>query len=96
MALPWKWRRWCLNTFLGFKIHSGSGIGIALVLPKHLVMEDHSSVGHLTVCKGLDRLVVGQFECAGPGVGRVMRAVRRSNGWSSDRYWSEWVDPQPN
>ena len=58
IPLPWPLRRWFLNHLLGFDIHPTSRIGISLLLPKHLVMGEHSFVGHLTICRGLDRLVL--------------------------------------
>jgi hypothetical protein len=59
MLLPWTVRRRALKLFFGYSLHPTSRIGIAWVLPKHLVMEEHSRIGHLTVCKGMDLLHLG-------------------------------------
>ena len=53
---PWTIRRWLLVTFLGYSIHPNSRIGWAWIFPNNLIMETGSSIGHLTVCKGLDLL----------------------------------------
>ena len=56
LLCPWTIRRWLLATFLGYSIHPSSRIGRAWVFTKKLIMEAGSSIGHLTVCKGLDLL----------------------------------------
>lgn len=53
-CLPWPVRRWALNTFCGYRIHRTARLGLALVMPRRLVMEEHSYIGHLTVCLNLD------------------------------------------
>jgi serine acetyltransferase len=53
---PWGLRRWILTQFFGYEIHPNSHIGLAWVFPKKLVMEEGSSIGTLTVCKGIDLL----------------------------------------
>ena len=55
-AIPWPAKRWLLLKLYGYEIHETSRIGLAWVFPDKLVMEAHSSIGHLTVCKGM-RLV---------------------------------------
>lgn len=64
---PWPIRRWLLERFFGYDIHPTSRIGIAWVFPQHLVMEAHSKIGHLTVCKGLDLLWLKQHASIGRG-----------------------------
>jgi len=54
--LPWSIRRVVLSKTLGYQLHPTSRIGWCLLVPRRLVMEEHSSVGHLTVCKGVDLL----------------------------------------
>jgi acetyltransferase-like isoleucine patch superfamily enzyme len=54
--LPWPLRRRLLVIAFGYKIHPTSRIGFAWVMPEQLIMEPYSSIGTLTVCKGL-RLV---------------------------------------
>lgn len=67
LFLPWFVRRRALNRFLGYKIHRDSRIGFAWVFPKHLIMDAHSSIGHLTVCKGLTLLQMGEHAVIGRG-----------------------------
>lgn len=53
-CLPWPLRRWVLNTFYGYKIHRTARLGFCFPVAKHLIMEEHSRIGHLTVCVHLD------------------------------------------
>lgn len=64
---PWAIRRWLLEKFLGYKIHPTSRIGVAWVRPRHLIMEAHASIGHLTVCKGLHTLWLHEHAIIGRG-----------------------------
>ncbi|WP_297174566.1 hypothetical protein, partial [Thermomonas sp.] len=54
--LPWTLRRWFLRAAFGYQIDDTAWIGWALVLPKQLIMEPDSKIGHLTVVKGIDLL----------------------------------------
>lgn len=65
MLLPWSMRRRLLERRFGFAIHPTSRIGFAWILPSRLVMEEHSRIGNLTVCKGLDLLHVGAHAVIG-------------------------------
>jgi acetyltransferase-like isoleucine patch superfamily enzyme len=64
---PWGIRRLILQSLFGYQIHPTSRIGFAYVLPKMLVMEAHSRIGHFTVCKGLDLLQLKQHSAIGRG-----------------------------
>ena len=55
-VIPWPAKRWLLLKLYGYEIHETSRIGLAWVFPEQLVMEAHSRIDHLTVCKGM-RLV---------------------------------------
>lgn len=67
VLLPWPIRRWLLEKVFGYRIHPLSRIGIAWVRPQRLVMEAHSRIGHLTVCKGLELLWLKQNASIGKG-----------------------------
>jgi len=56
LLLPWTFRRWILVKVFGYKIDPTSRITFAWVMPKQLIMEAHSHIGALTVCRGLDLL----------------------------------------
>jgi hypothetical protein len=56
MLLPWNLRRAFLEKQFGFQIHPTARIGFAWVFPSRLIMEEGSSIGHLTVAKNLDLL----------------------------------------
>ena len=53
-CLPWPLRRWALTKFFGYKIHRTARLGFCLLLAKDIIMEEHTSIGHLTVCIHLD------------------------------------------
>jgi acetyltransferase-like isoleucine patch superfamily enzyme len=59
MLLPWDLRRALLEKQFGFSIHASSHIGFAWILPRRLIMEEGSRIGHLTFCKNIDLLHLG-------------------------------------
>ncbi len=63
--MPWALRRRVLNALLGYQIHPTSRIGLAWITPRQLRMDAHSSIGHLSVCKGLDLLALGDHSSIG-------------------------------
>ena len=54
--LPWPLRRSFLEKQFGFQIHPTARIGLAWILPNRLIMEEGSTIGPATVCKGIDLL----------------------------------------
>jgi len=54
--LPWPLRRSFLEKQFGFQIHPTARIGLAWILPNRLIMEEGSTIGTATVCKGIDLL----------------------------------------
>lgn len=58
--MPWGLRRWMLERFAGYRLHPASRIGISLICPEELVMEEGARIGHLNVCKGVRRLHLGR------------------------------------
>jgi acetyltransferase-like isoleucine patch superfamily enzyme len=67
LPLPWVLRRVLLQLFCGYTLHPTSYIGWALVYVDELVLGEHASIGHLTVCKGLRRLHMGAHSSIGRG-----------------------------
>jgi acetyltransferase-like isoleucine patch superfamily enzyme len=67
LPLPWFLRRVLLELFCGYSLHPTSRIGLSLIYPDELVMGEYSSIGHLTVCKGLRRLHMGVHSSIGRG-----------------------------
>jgi acetyltransferase-like isoleucine patch superfamily enzyme len=65
VLLPWPLRRPLLQWIYGYRLHRTSRIGLAWVFPERLVLEQHASIGHLTVVKGLDLLSLGQHAIVG-------------------------------
>jgi hypothetical protein len=66
-VLPWSLRRDFLEKQFGYTIHPSARIGLAWIAPERLVMEAHSSIGHLTVCKGLSLLHLREHALIGRG-----------------------------
>ena len=58
LFLPWKIRRYLLNRFWRFDIHSTAYIGFSYVYPKSLVMEAGARIGHLNVAIHLDKILL--------------------------------------
>jgi acetyltransferase-like isoleucine patch superfamily enzyme len=58
--LPWALRRRLLVAAFGYRIHPTSYIGFAWVMPKQLILDPHSQIGTLTVCRGLQFLHLKQ------------------------------------
>lgn len=56
VLLPWRLKRFLLRVLFRYELHPRSYIGIAWVFPRQLVLGEGASIGHLTVCKGLERL----------------------------------------
>ena len=67
MFLPWHLKRALLRLALGWDIDRRARIGFAFVAPRHLVMSQGSRIGHLTVCKGLETLKLGNHALIGRG-----------------------------
>jgi len=65
MLLPWELRRSLLEKQFGYSIHPSSRIGFAWILPRRLIMEEGSRIGHLTVCKNIDLLHLGAHAIVG-------------------------------
>lgn len=63
--LPWPIRRRLLRLFFGYSLHPTSRLGRCWIYPRFLEMAEHSRIGDLTVCKGLDRLSLGPWATIG-------------------------------
>ncbi len=67
LLLPWPIRRIFLERFFGFSLHPTSHLGFAWIFPRRLVLGANATIGHLTVCKGLDLLQLGDSSSIGRG-----------------------------
>lgn len=67
ILFPWPLRRRLLALCFGYRLHPRSRIGLALVVPGKLVMEEGASIGHFTLCKGLDLLHLEAHASIGRG-----------------------------
>lgn len=67
LLLPWRLRRIFLIKIYRYELHPDSYIGVAWIFPERLIMNGHSRIGHLTVCKGLALLQLGE----GATIGRA-------------------------
>ena len=57
-VLPWPVRRYILQKALGFHFDPGAKIGLSVLLCRELRMGANASIGHLTLVKGLDQLIM--------------------------------------
>ena len=61
MPFPWSLRRRLLSAMLDFELHPSATMGFSLVIPDgRLVMEAGSHIGHLTLARGMDNVILGQ------------------------------------
>jgi len=67
LLLPWALRRHWLRLCFGYQLHPTARIGCAWIMPRRLVMAEHTRIGHLTVCKGLDLLHLQAHSLIGRG-----------------------------
>lgn len=65
MFLPWPLRRAILRGMFGYEIADDSRIGLSLIYPKQLVLKSGARIGHLSVCKDIDRLELGEAASIG-------------------------------
>ena len=65
VLLPWRLKRFVLRSAYGYEVHATARIGLAWVFPRRLIMGAHSSIGHLTVCKGMELLSLGEHASVG-------------------------------
>jgi serine acetyltransferase len=59
-ALPWSLRRRWLTFWFGYDLHPTSRLGLSLFMPEHLVMREGARIGHLNVCRRVDRVELGE------------------------------------
>src|SRR5437868_1938045 len=67
LVFPWSIRRSILEKQLGYSIHPSCRIGLSWILPTRLIMEEGSTIGHLTMCKNVDLLHLGAHSTIGRG-----------------------------
>lgn len=60
VLMPWKLRRLILNRFYHYNIHPKARIGFSYIYPKHLVMEEGATIGHLNVAVHLNMIKMGR------------------------------------
>jgi acetyltransferase-like isoleucine patch superfamily enzyme len=65
VIIPWCLRRRILTCFWRYDLHPSSRIGLAWVFPEHLSMGAHASIGHLTVCRNVQRIQMGESAIIG-------------------------------
>jgi acetyltransferase-like isoleucine patch superfamily enzyme len=67
LALPWAFRLWVLRAVFKYEIAGDARIGFSWIMPDRLIMGPGSRIGHLTVCKGLELLEMGERATIGNG-----------------------------
>jgi acetyltransferase-like isoleucine patch superfamily enzyme len=88
--LPWSIRRELLEKQFGYSLHPSSRIGIAWVFPERLIMEEQTSIGHLTVCKNIALLHLKAHSSLGRG-----NWITGFPLGTSSRHFAEEADRQP-
>jgi acetyltransferase-like isoleucine patch superfamily enzyme len=67
LLLPWEARRRFLERQFGYTIHPMSRIGFSWILPQRLIVEEHATIGHLTLCKNIALLHLKAHASIGNG-----------------------------
>jgi acetyltransferase-like isoleucine patch superfamily enzyme len=65
LILPWPLRRVALVALFGYKIHPTARIGLSIIWSERLEMDAGARIGHLTMCKGLALLKMGEKSSIG-------------------------------
>jgi len=65
IVLPWPLRRALLRSLFGYEIADTSRIGFSWIYPKKLILKDGARIGHLTICKNIDLLEIGESASIG-------------------------------
>lgn len=63
--LPWPYKRFFLQVFFGYQLHPDSYISLAWVYPKKLILQKGASIGLLTVCKGVEEILLEEYATIG-------------------------------
>ena len=77
MLFPWCLRRRLLSWIFGYKIDKTARIGFSIIMPKRLEMSARTKIGHLCICKNIDRLFMG--EDSGIGSFHLITGIPTSN-----------------
>ena len=89
VLFPWVFRRRLLQALFGYELHPESRIGLAWIFPQKLTMARGSSIGHLTVAKGMDLLELGEQA----SIGRLNWISAMPSG--NARYFTHLTARQP-
>ncbi|MBH2018610.1 MAG: acyltransferase [Burkholderiales bacterium] len=57
--LPFKLKRFFYKKLFNFEIHTSARIGMSLVMPEALYMDQYSSIGNFNVIKGVTKVTLG-------------------------------------
>lgn len=63
--LPWSARRYLLSNWLNFRIDRSARIGYSIILADRVILEANAKIGHLTMCKNIDSLWIGDNSSIG-------------------------------
>lgn len=66
LGLPWPWRRRALELGFGYQIDPTARIGCSVILAREVILGAGARIGHLTMCRGLDRVVLAENANIGP------------------------------
>ena len=67
LLMPWRFQRFLLIKWFGYKIHPTARIGLAWIYPTYLEMCENSRIDHLNIAINLDKIVLAEEVSIGRG-----------------------------
>lgn len=65
LFLPWKIRRFIYRKYFKYQINDKSYIGFSWLYPESLILGESAKIGHLTYCKNISLLKIGNYSILG-------------------------------
>ena len=65
--MPWPVKRFILNKFYGFDLHSSARIGLSWIFPEKLTMAENTRIFSFSVAIHLDTIIIGKNSTIGRG-----------------------------
>lgn len=78
LFMPWAIKRRVMSSLMGYNLAPSSWIGFSIVLVKNATLEEGAKIGHFTIIRNLERLVIGKY--ASIGKFNWISGLLRSNG----------------
>jgi len=65
LCFPWFVRKWLYEVIFNYEIDDNAYIGFSWIYPEKLYMERGARIGHLTICKSIEKLEMGSKSTIG-------------------------------